>query len=260
MAFPPALPSIQHVTINSEAQRQLSWRRGASSTLIPNVLDFDTPPPITDRQHSEVRQALGLAPDDTIILQPTRVVPRKGIEHAIALVGRLGIPGAKLIVSHETEDEGPEYQSQLLAYADEEKVDLRFIHARIAPSRSVDASGQPIFELADIYAEADFITYPSTFEGFGNALIEAFYYRRPVLVNRYSIFVSDIEPKGFDVVTMDGYLSNQVVDQVRRTLADKDHRQAMVDRNFNLGRAFFSYEVLRRKLGALMANASVIDS
>ena len=40
------------------------------------------------------------------------------------------------------------------------------------------------------------MTYPSTYEGFGNALLEAIYFRVPVVINRYSIYVQDIEPKG----------------------------------------------------------------
>ena len=47
MAFPPTLPSIQHATINSEAQRELSHRRGAASILVPNVWDFETPPDVS---------------------------------------------------------------------------------------------------------------------------------------------------------------------------------------------------------------------
>ncbi len=42
-AFPPTLPSVQHVVINSFGGTQLALRAGASSALIPNVMDFDTP-------------------------------------------------------------------------------------------------------------------------------------------------------------------------------------------------------------------------
>ena len=42
-------------------------------------------------------------------------------------------------------------------------------------------------------------------------MLEAFYYRKPVLVNRYSTFVADIEPKGARVIAMDGYLTKDVV-------------------------------------------------
>ena len=45
MAFPPDLPSIRHVVINSLAASELSLRTGISATVIPNVMDFDHPPP-----------------------------------------------------------------------------------------------------------------------------------------------------------------------------------------------------------------------
>ena len=40
MAFPPNLPSIQHVVINSIAQNDLASRCGIASTVVPNVMDF----------------------------------------------------------------------------------------------------------------------------------------------------------------------------------------------------------------------------
>ncbi|MGB9436582.1 MAG: glycosyltransferase family 1 protein, partial [Desulfobacterales bacterium] len=36
MAFPPNLPNIEHVVINSAAQEELALRTGISSTIIPN--------------------------------------------------------------------------------------------------------------------------------------------------------------------------------------------------------------------------------
>jgi glycosyltransferase involved in cell wall biosynthesis len=259
MAFPPALPSIQHVTINTAAQRTLSWRKGVPSVLVPNVLDFEHAPAEVDQYTSDFRQDIGLDPDDIVLLQPTRVVPRKGIEHAISLVAQLKNPKCKLVISHESGDEGDDYHRALVEMAEQEGVDLRFIHTRVSDIRKADQHGAKTYSLEDAYSQADFITYPSLYEGFGNALIEAFYYRKPVLVNRYSIFVTDIEPKGFQVVTMDGYLTRDVVDQVRRVIQDADYRRQMVDHNFELGKAFFSYAVLRRKLRALVTNFTGLE-
>ena len=90
-------------------------------------------------------------------------------------------------------------------------------------------------------------------------LLEAFYYRKPVLVNRYSIFVSDIEPKGFDVITMNGYLTKEVVNRVREVIENPEIRDRMVEENFELGKRFFSYSVLRRKLRALVTNVTGMD-
>ena len=180
MAFPPDLPSIEHVTINSVAQEDLSHRRGVSSTLVPNVLDFEQSPPEPDDYALSLRREIGLADDDIIFLQPTRVVPRKGIEHSIALLANLKDPKCKLVISHASGDEGDEYCEALFEMADYHNVDLRLIDERVDDKRGEDSQGRRIFTLADAYAAADFITYPSLFEGFGNALLEAFYYRKPV--------------------------------------------------------------------------------
>ncbi|MEM9701651.1 MAG: glycosyltransferase family 4 protein, partial [Planctomycetota bacterium] len=232
-AFPPGLPSIQHVTINTAAQQDLAWRTGCSSILVPNVLNFEEPPQECDLYSSDFRSEIGVAPDDILILQPTRVVPRKGIEHSISLVAQLGDPRCKLVITHESGDEGMEYQSALAEMAVRQGVDLRFVAARVGETRHSDSEGRKIYSLWDTYPHADFITYPSLYEGFGNALLEAFYFKKPVLVNRYSIFRQDIETKGFEVVTMDGYLTHTVTDGMKQRAAaarrDRVRLQSLLD-------------------------------
>jgi len=259
MAFPPTLPTLQHVTINSFAQEDLSWRKGASSILVPNVLDFENPPLPEEMERSDFRERIGLEPDDIILLQPTRVVPRKGIEHSIALVAQLKNPKCKLVVSHESGDEGLEYRDALIELAEHSGVDLRFVHTQ-APLVNPFGLHQAVgTSLEEVYAQADLITYPSLYEGFGNALLEAFYYRKPVLVNRYAIFIADIEPKGFRAIAMNGFLTRNVLEEVRRVIADEDYRNEMVDHNFEMGTKFFSYSVLRRKLRALITAFTGLD-
>ncbi len=180
MAFPPSLPQIQHAVINSTARDQLAWRKGISSMIVPNVIDFDQKPRASDP--IAVREMIGLAKDDILILQPTRVVPRKGIEHAIAVVGRLKDSRCKLIISHESGDEGDAYLSALIDTAEASNVDLRLV-TTVVPE-VIDGVEQPLKEgsigLWDLYSAADLVTYPSLYEGFGNALLEAFFYKVPV--------------------------------------------------------------------------------
>jgi len=259
MAFPPNLPSIQHVTINSEAQLDLAHRKGCPSILVPNVLNFEEPPPPLDDYAADFREQIHIAEDDILVLQPTRVVPRKGIEMAINLLGALGDPRYKLVVTHESGDEGLDYHNALIYMAEKSGVDLRFVYARVGDERGFNAEGNKIYSLEDVYPHADLVTYFSWYEGFGNALLEAFYFRKPVILNRYSIFVKDIEPRGFQVVTADGILTDKVVNQVRDLMQNESAREEMVEHNFELSKSFFSYSVLRRKLRALICNVTGAD-
>ncbi len=253
MAFPPHLPSVRHVVINSSARNQLSLRTGISSLLIPNVMDFEHPPAPPDDYARDVRDALGLAPGEWLFLQPTRLVQRKGIEHAIELVSRLGKP-AQLVISHASGDEGDAYERRVREFAARLGVTTNLAAHRIADHRGTTAAGEKIYTLWDVYPHADLVTYPSDIEGFGNAFLEAIYFRRPIVVNAYSIFDIDIKPKGFRVIEFDGYITDETVRQVRAVLEDAALARAMTERNFQLGRHYYSYAVLERRLRMLLAD------
>ena len=251
-AFPPQLPSIRHVVINSLARQALQARRGIEAELIPNVFDFAAPPPTPDEFNADFRESIGLEEGDLLFLQPTRVIPRKGIELAIELVHRLGDRRAKLVITHPAGDEGMEYLERLREEARRKGVDLYYVADRIGSGRSVGGGERKVYALWDAYIHADFVTYPSLWEGFGNALLEAVYFRKPVLVNRYPVYVADIAPLGFDFVEIEGQVRDKAVEEVRCFLDDPARRNAAVERNFRLGREHFSLEILEEKLMELL--------
>ena len=252
MAFPPALPNIQHIVINSRAQKELARRTNIISAIIPNILDFENPPKINSQSAQAFRDSIGLKADDRMILQPTRVIRRKGIEHAIALLNKLDDSRNKLIVSHEDGDEGFEYSYWLKGFAREKKVDLKFVTTGIADPWNGNGNNGTKFNLWDVYPNADFVTYPSLNEGFGNAFLEAVYFKKPLLINRYDTFVSDIEPLGFDLVVMDGYLSERIIPQVQEILESRLRRNQMVNSNYHTAARNYSYTVLSDRLNMLL--------
>jgi len=260
MAFPPNLPNMEHVVINSAAQEELALRTGIASIIIPNILDFDNPPQVNEKRILELRQAIGLAPDDIMILQPTRVIQRKGIEHAIELVEELQNPRCKLVISHEAGDEGFEYVNWLKEKAKDSGVDLRMFSIQMRDPWDNEAIIKSPYTLLDIYPCADFITYPSLYEGFGNAFLEAIYFKKPLLINRYATFVRDIEPKGFDVIIMDGFLTNETIQNVENVLSPSDRRNQMVNHNYNVASRYYSYSSLKRWLNMLMTNFFGVDA
>jgi glycosyltransferase involved in cell wall biosynthesis len=254
--FPPALPNLQQVTINSLAQAELVSRRGLPSTLIPNVFDFATEPPGIDAYNEDVRRAFGLAETDWLILQPTRVIPRKGIELAIELLDRLADPRAKLVISHSAGDEGGAYLRRLQDLAAQRGVSLLYEAERVSDQRGRTAQGEKVYSLWDVYPHANLVTYPSLIEGFGNALIETVYFRLPAVVNRYAVYKADIGPLGFRFVELDGAVTDEAVETVRDWLERPELTADLVAENFRLGRRYFSLETLAEILAGLLPAAA----
>jgi glycosyltransferase involved in cell wall biosynthesis len=124
----------------------------------------------------------------------------------------------------------------------------------IGDRRGRTSDGQKIYTLWDVYPHADLITYPSTYEGFGNAFIEAVYFKKPILVNRYSAYVLDIRPYGFEVIEMEGYVTPDVLEKINRLIQDRKSFGKRGEKNFELAARYFSYEVLKRKLRYILIN------
>ena len=245
--YPPHLNSVHHVVINSSAQNQLALRTGISSILIPNVMNFEHPEPPIDKYNYDVRKAFGIDEDELFVLQPTRVVQRKGIEHAIELVARLKRK-AVLVISHASGDEGYEYEQRVKEFAELLKIRALFISDRIGDSRGYTKNEEKIYSLQDIYPHADLVSYPSLQEGFGNAFLEAVYFRKPILVNNYSIYSFDIKPKGFEAIEMDNFISQSTVDETNKLLDDPERIKAITEKNYQLSLKHYSFTVLENKL------------
>ncbi|MCP4304102.1 MAG: glycosyltransferase family 4 protein [bacterium] len=235
-AFPPTAPNIAHLVINSIAGHELRQRTGARALLLPNVMDFANPPVVGDA--AVFREAADLDEHDCVLLQPTRMVPRKGIEDTLRLAHRLADPATRVVVTHPEPDEGAVFIDDLVRKAEDLAVDFRIVPV---------GSGTKV-SLADAYAAADLVTYPSRIEGFGNALLEAFYFRRPLLVNRYPVYAADIGPRGVRAIEMAGSVTDELVAAAESWLADPDEWVEAVDANYEIGREFFSYEVAARVL------------
>jgi glycosyltransferase involved in cell wall biosynthesis len=268
-AFPPALPSVQHLVINSLAQQALRERLNVEAALLPNIFDFASAAPALTPFNTDLRTQLGLSDDHLLILQPTRVIARKGIEFSIELVRRLQEPAPRaqllgkrpvLLLAHHAGDEGLGYLRQLQALAKVSDVGLIYAADRFAPQ----ASGQgqdKTYALWDAYVHADFVTYPSLIEGFGNALLETLYFRLPALVNRYPVYAADIASKGFDLIEIDAdeavpgqVITDQVVNTVVGTIMDPVRHRRLVELNYNVARQHYSYEAVTPLLASLLVS------
>lgn len=251
-AFPATLHSIIHAVINSFGQRQLALRTGASSIIVPNVMDFEAPSPVADDYVSDLRDRLGIRPDEYFLLQPTRVVPRKRIERAVELAKRLEMP-CTLVISHGSGDEGTEYYHFLEEYIESMGVRTVFASDIFDGVRGHTTDGQKIYSLADAHHPADLVTYPSSIEGFGNAFLEAIYYRKPIVMSCYDIYKVDIRPKGFEVIEFEDYITEDTVRRTRNLLTNPDQVEKMVAHNYEVASHHYSYRNLEILLDALVS-------
>ena len=166
-------------------------------------------------------------------------------------LARLHYPDGKLI-EDKNSDEGYDYEQRVKEYSRLLNVNTLFVSDIINEKRGLTRTGKKIYTLDDIYPHADLVTYPSTFEGFGNAFLEAVYFKKPIVVNKYSIYTFDIEPKGFLTVEIDGFVSEDAVRMARKVLEDPGFCKKMVDTNYEIAKRCFSYSVLRQKLRNLI--------
>lgn len=257
-AYPCKLDNVRHAVINRAAQTALAERYGIEGAIVvPNVMDFDAPFGLPDEGNADLRAELGLAADDTLLFQITRIVRRKGIETAIELVSKLGDGKVKLLITGTAKDE------EGSAYVDELKTQIealgltdqvlfcgeRFDNQR----RPAEGDTKKVYSLSDAYAHADACTYFSTYEGFGNAFVEAVVAKRPIFVNDYEpVYWPDIGSLGFETVLIkDSQLTDEAVAQAREVLTDRQRRREIVEHNFALGREHFSYQALEKLLRQL---------
>ncbi len=256
-SFPVKLPNVLHAVINSAARVSLDTRLEIPETIVvPNVMDFDRPYGAPDSYNASLRSDLGLADGDIPLFQITRIVERKGIHTAIDLVHRLEDPAVKLVITGTAVDDTEGYTSRL-----EEQVErlglqrqVLFAGDRFGAYRSTGARGEKVYSIEDGYAAARACSYFSTYEGFGNAFVEAVVARRPIFVNNYEpVYWPDIGSKGFDTVMIQGSeLTDEAVEAVRQVLTDPDRAEAMAEHNFQVGKQYFSYDALEALLGGLL--------
>lgn len=254
-AFPSEGSSTQIVVINTAMQRELYARRRLKATVLPNIFDFETPPTL-DNTSRHLRADLGIAPEDRLILQPTRIIRRKNIERAVELVRLMqdhdSLRRYVLVVTGYAGDETDTYYEWLLRQVRINGVEARFIGDRIVEQRG-ERDGQRLYTLWDVYPHADLVSYLSSYEGFGNALLETLYFRKPLVVNAYIPYRSDIKPAGVQAVEIREEVTPQTARAALALLDDPAAVQRLVDHNYQVGLEHFSYRavkpILQRLLG-----------
>ena len=62
----------------------------------------------------------------------------------------------------------------------------------------------------DAYVHADLVSYPSTWEGFGNQFLEAVFAKKPIILFEHPVFRADMKKGGYRYISLG---SQNVIDQ-----------------------------------------------
>lgn len=212
---PPTDPAWVHVTINDLSRAELA-EHGIAATTVRNT--FDPDPPAGDRDGA--RTLLGVAPGRRLVVQPTRALARKGVPDALALAGALD--AVYWLLGPAEDGYGPELD-RLLAAAP-----VPVIHG-LAPG----------VVMADVYAACDAVAFPSSWEGFGNPVVESALHRRPLALRRYPV-AAELEAFGFrwfpaaDPAPLAAWLDEHDPGAGPDPAGLLDHNQSVAREHFNL--------------------------
>jgi glycosyltransferase involved in cell wall biosynthesis len=218
-SWPPDDPAWRHIAINELSRHQLA-DRGVPSVTIYNTLEAG----VTRGRRHRTRRRLRVPRGVPLVLQPTRAIPRKNVPAGIGIAEQLG---GTYWLTGPAEDGYAEALTELLEAA------------RCPVLRRIPSG----LSMSDAYAAADVIVFPSTWEGFGNPVLEAAIHRRPLVVAEYPV-LRELRRFGFIWFSIDD------PDPLRAFLAYPDH--TVHDVNADIARSYFSPQTLDARLGLLL--------
>ena len=280
--FPPTMPNLRHWTINSHNKNALK-KKGIESEVIHDTVNFDQKfdPSEQVRIRASLRSKHGIKPNDIVLFVGARIVPNKQIEiagHLTAILQNLcqNTVGKRLyhgevfseesrivlVLAGRPERAFADYQKRLFELFDALKIVWMYVGDEVRPLRWEERGLYALYP--DMYTMADFVLYPTGWEGFGNQLLEAFAADLPVVVFEYPVFREDIAPKGVDVVSLGDtilesrdsnglvQISIEVLNRAAREmvviLTTPEKFRSITAHNYMVGKRYFSFDVLRSHL------------
>ncbi len=214
----------------------------------------------------------GFTLDDTVILlQHTRVVPRKKIETALDFAFKIEQRYKKddkkkcivLLISGHSGDEQIDYKQFLLFHYKqrmkenpEANVVMIFGESRILSHRDiiVDKKYYNFYEIPSIVASHGGMgTYFSEVEGFGNNLLEMISFGLPAIINKYEIYKTDIEELGFTFPSVEECeLTEEAIEESYLLLTDYKKRNHVVRHNLEVLSEKLDHRIIASKMKPLI--------
>ncbi len=175
----------------------------------------------TPREIQDLREHLGISEGDKVLLTVARLDPMKAQDKVISALKRVvtKIPNTKLVLVGDGSfsssklglSKGERWLQHLREVAESKGVKKNVIFAGYLPEK----------DLGTAYAMCDAFILPSIREGFGLVVVEAWLYKKPVIVSSYA-GVADLIEDGVNGLLFDPKNTNQLAFKIIRVLSDED--------------------------------------
>jgi len=251
--FPPNIERLEHVVINTIAQRALYSKKKIRANYVPNAFDFEVLGDFNEK-NKDLRHKLDMGDNDYLFLQPTRIIQRKKIERSIKLVQELSKKVKEniyLFITGKPEKDEISYFYKIKKLSEEKKINLILSGSYGSGGGFLEKDLFKLYNIYNMYNCCDLVTLPSDVEGFGNPVIEACAFRKPLFVNNYPVLM-DMLSKGFDFIVIDGEVNSSCIEKVYRVLTDDAYRLIMLENNYKIAKRFYSMKVLIEKLKEIL--------
>ncbi len=240
--------NIKHITNTESARKKLLEHKKISAKVIPNTVDFEHLA-IIDDYNKNFRKDLEIGDDQLIFLQPTRVKRNKSVEKSIKIVAEINEATKKdnvLIITGSPMYQRGNYFEAIIRRIDKLGVKVIFANNKIFLSRHQNKEKR-FYSIHDAYVHADFVLYPNISDAFGNPVIEACAYRKPLIVSNYPN-LNAIAEKGFKFIRFGQKVDQQTLSDITELTMNKEKLKELTDHNFELVKKYYSAEALDEHL------------
>ena len=217
-------------------------RRGLPVVVVPPGVDTDRFVPLEDAERAAVRKQFGIAPESTLVVSVSRLVPRKGMDVLIRAAARLAPIHPELEV--------------VIGGAGRDRARLERLVAELAaPVRLVgrvdDADLPGLYGAADVFAmDCRNRWMGLEQEGFGIVFLEAAACGVPQIAGESGGAAEAVLDGVTGLVVDDPRSVSQLADALRALIIDPERRAAMAAAGRRRAEEEFAYDVLAERLRA----------
>lgn len=215
-------------------------RRGLPVVLVPPGVDTDRFVPLNDEQRAEVRTRFGVAPESTLVVSVSRLVPRKGMDVLIRAAARLAPihPGLEVVIGGGGRDE-----ARLQRLIAELGAPVRMV------GRVDDADLPGLYGAADIFAmDCRNRWLGLEQEGFGIVFLEAAACAVPQVAGDSGGAAEAVVHGETGLVVSDPTSVAALAEALRTLIVDPDLRRQMGEAARRRAEESFAYDVLAARL------------